>query len=163
MDKQVTELVGRSKLVAELLHSGIEVAIPERDRGIDLIAYLDLDSRASSFVARPIQMKASSGEQFSIERKYAKFRDLILAFVWHVHDPAPSAIYALTYREALNIGKTMGWTKKDSWINNGRFTTQRPSKKLVGLLQPYRMSANLWRGKMMGRKPPLSSRRTAPT
>ena len=59
MDKQVTELVGRSKLVAELLRSGIEVAIPERDRGIDLIAYLDLDLRAAHFVARPIQMKAS--------------------------------------------------------------------------------------------------------
>ena len=152
MDKQVTELIGRSKLVAELLRSGIEVAIPERDRGIDLIAYLDLDSRATSFVARPIQMKASSGEQFSIEKKYEKFRGLILAFVWHVHDPAPSPIYALTYREALAIGKTMGWTKRDSWIKGDRFTTQRPSKKLVGLLQPYLMNASQWRGKILGHK-----------
>ena len=111
IDKQVTELVGRSKLVAELLRSGIEVAIPERDRGIDLVAYLDLDSRATSFIARPIQMKDSSGEHFSIEQKYARFHDLILAFVWHVHDPTPSPIYALTYREALVVGKRMGWTK----------------------------------------------------
>ena len=152
MDKQVTELVGRSKLVAELLHSGIEVAIPQRDRGIDLIAYLDLDSRAASFIARPIQMKASSEEQFSIEKKCAKFRDLILVFVWHVHDPATPAIYALTYSEAVGVGKAMGWTKRKSWIKDGRFTTQQPSKKLVRLLQPYRMRAKLWRGKILGHK-----------
>jgi hypothetical protein len=152
MDKQITELIGRNRLIDELLRSRIEVALPERDRGIDLIAYVDLDSRAASFIARPMQIKASSREQFSIERKYAKFSDLILAFVWHVHDPGSSITYALTYRETLAVGKAMKWTKKASWVKRGRYTTQRPSKRLVRLLQPFRMSSKLWRGKILGHK-----------
>ena len=43
MDTQTTELVGRNFLVSELLRAGLEVARPERDRGIDLVAYVDLD------------------------------------------------------------------------------------------------------------------------
>lgn len=86
MDTQLTELIGRNKLVDELLRAGLEVAVPERDRGIDLIAYVDLKSQATSFIACPIQIKAASAKHFSINRKYAKVRDLILAFVWHVHD-----------------------------------------------------------------------------
>jgi hypothetical protein len=59
MDAQVIELAGRNWLASELQRAGIEVARPERDRGIDLIAYSDLDERVAKFVARPIQMKAS--------------------------------------------------------------------------------------------------------
>lgn len=43
VDSQVVELLGRNRLIDELLRAGLEVAVPERDRGIDLIAYLDLD------------------------------------------------------------------------------------------------------------------------
>ena len=53
MDTQVVELLGRGRLIEELLRAGLEVAIPQRDRGIDLIAYLDLDEKIGSFVARP--------------------------------------------------------------------------------------------------------------
>lgn len=150
IDSQVTELIGRNRLVDELLRAGVEVAVPQRDRGVDLVAYPDADSRATSFIARPIQIKASSKEQFSIDRKYARIRDLILAFVWHIHDQARTVTYAVTYPEALAIGRAMGWAKTLSWVRNGKYTTQRPSKKLVGLLQPHRMTADLWRRKVMG-------------
>src|SRR5205085_571466 len=59
-DGQIVELRGRNWLVGELLRAGLEVARPERDRGIDLIAYADLDA-TGRFVARPIQMKAATG------------------------------------------------------------------------------------------------------
>jgi len=36
-DSQVIELLGRNLLVAELLQAGLEVALPIRDRGIDLV------------------------------------------------------------------------------------------------------------------------------
>jgi hypothetical protein len=61
LDSQRVELIGRSKLEAQLIRNGFEVARPHRDRGIDLIAYLD---RAGRLSAAPIQMKASSGERF---------------------------------------------------------------------------------------------------
>ena len=86
MDSQVVEMLGRNRLVSDLLQAGLEVALPVRDRGIDLIAYADLGSKVSRFVARPIQMKAALGRSFSIDRKYAKIHDLIYAYVWHATD-----------------------------------------------------------------------------
>jgi hypothetical protein len=58
---------------------------------------------------------------------------------------------AYQFHPALAVGKAMEWTKRASWIKQGRYTTQRPSKKLVGLLQPYRMAENLWREKILGK------------
>ena len=42
MDSQVVEVLGRNRLVSDLLQAGLEVALPVRDRGVDLIAYADL-------------------------------------------------------------------------------------------------------------------------
>jgi hypothetical protein len=78
------------------LRDGLDVAVPARDRGIVLIAYSDLLSNVKKFVARPIQMKASSEASFSIDRKYKRVANLIIAYVWHVHDPNPTVTYALT-------------------------------------------------------------------
>jgi len=47
---QVIELLGRNRLTDELLGAVLEVAIPERDQGVDLIAYLDLDPETGPFV-----------------------------------------------------------------------------------------------------------------
>ncbi len=41
IDAQTIELAGRSQLTSELLRAGLEVPMPLRDRGIDLIAYVD--------------------------------------------------------------------------------------------------------------------------
>jgi hypothetical protein len=60
LDSQVIELLGHNRLADELFRSGLEVAHPARDRGVDLIAYVDLETHVQSFVARPIQMKAAS-------------------------------------------------------------------------------------------------------
>ena len=150
MDSQVVELIGRNRLINELLRSGLEVAIPERDRGVDLIAYVDLESDVNTFIAKPIQMKASSVEHFSIFSKYAKFHDLILAFVWHLEDPARPVTYALTYPEAVAIGDEMEWTKTSSWKDQGGYSSQRPSKRLVEMLQPHAMSPEAWWKKVVG-------------
>ena len=37
MDSQATEIVGRNYLVSQLVRDDLEVAKPERDRGVDLI------------------------------------------------------------------------------------------------------------------------------
>lgn len=150
MDTQVIELLGRSRLISELLRAGLEVAIPERDRGIDLIAYLDLESQVSSFVAKPIQMKASSRQSFSVYRKYGELRDLILAFVWNLEDPKRAVTYAMTYPEAVAVADRMGWTKTASWREHGGYVTSRPGNRLVKLLAPYKMTAPLWRQRVVG-------------
>jgi hypothetical protein len=123
MDGQMVELAGRNWLVNQLLQAGLEVARPERDRGIDLIAYADLDLEVADFVACPIQMKASTTRSFSVHRKYEKFRRLILCYVWNLGNAALTECHALTYEEAVGIAHTMGWTKTDSWLTGAKSGT----------------------------------------
>jgi hypothetical protein len=115
LDKQVVELLGRERLIGELLRDGLEVAVPARDRGVDLIAYADLSKQVTRFSSRPIQMKASSTRAFGVDRKYDRIADLILAYVWHIDNPQAAVTYALSYAEAVRIAEVMGWTKTDSW------------------------------------------------
>ncbi len=150
LDSQQIEMLGRNLLVAELLRDGVEVARPERDRGVDLIAYLDRDD---SFVARPIQMKAASGASFGLDRKYERTRELLLVYVWNVTQPTGTVIYSLSYGEGVCVAESMGWTTTESWAR-GAYTTSRPSGRLLGLLEPYHVPWHVARP-----HPPLSGRR----
>jgi hypothetical protein len=148
IDSQLVELAGKNWLASELMRAGIEVARPERDRGIDLIAYLDRDKRARRFIARPIQMKAASRARFSLYPKYAKFRGLLLAYVWNLGAESPSNIrcFALTYAEALGVLRQMGYARSQTWKKGAasgqrRYVVNKPPKKLVGLLSKYEMDS----------------------
>jgi len=143
MDTQSIEILGRNRLINELIGAGIEVAQPIRDRGIDLIAYMDRNVETKKFTAVPIQMKAASSRSFTIDKKYAKTSNLIIAFVWGVQDPKYSGIFALTYKEIEKIAEEMGWTKTASW-RKGVYSTTAPGKKLVGLLNRHKMTRGDW-------------------
>lgn len=149
MDSQLIEIIGRNRLINELLRGGLEVATPLRDRGIDLIAYVDIDKDLTSFIAHPIQMKAASGESFSMDRKYEKVRGLILAYLWHLEDPAKAVTFALTYGEGLAVAEAIGYTKTFSWTNGGKYANTNSGKELCRLLEPYRMTPLTWRDKVI--------------
>ena len=149
IDSQVVELLGRNRLVDELLRDGLEVALPLRDRGIDLITYADIGEDITAFAARPIQMKAASGESFSLDRKYRVFPGLILAYVWNVVGARETVTYALTYAEALAVADEMGYTKTDSW-RKGRYDCTRVSGRLLELLETHRMTPGRWRQLVTG-------------
>ena len=149
LDTQMIELLGRSRLIDQLLRAGLEVALPQRDRGVDLIAYADLSAQVDRFSARPIQMKASSKRAFSLNQKYARISDLIMAYVWHVNAPEQTVIHALTYEQALSVAERAGWTKTASWAT-GSYSTSRPSKRIEALLEPFRMTPAKWRELVVG-------------
>lgn len=144
----MVEILGRDRLVGELLRAGLEVAVPIRDRGIDLIAYADIDERIQNFVAKPIQLKAALKRSFGVWRKYIKFPDLLVAFVWNLDGVLAPETYALTVQEAVDIADFMGWTKTASWIENGGYGTTRPSSRLIELLAPHAMTPQLWWSKV---------------
>jgi hypothetical protein len=150
VDGQAVEILGRNRLIDELLRAGLEVAVPIRDRGIDLIAYADVDARVSNFVARPIQMKAASRRSFGVWKKYVKFPDMLLAFVWHLDGMESPRTYAVTVPEAIAIATAMGWTETASWKENGGYGTTQPSRKLMALLTPHEMVAQGWWSKVAG-------------
>jgi hypothetical protein len=149
VDAQLVELIGRQRLIAELLQASLEVAIPLRDRGIDLIAYADLRERVPTFRAVPIQMKAASKSCFAVDQKYRKFPNLLIAYVWFLDDPSHAVTYALTLDEAIEVATRMRYTETKSW-QTGIYTTTRPSKPLLELLEPYRMTPEKWWSKVSG-------------
>ncbi|HJX51284.1 MAG TPA: hypothetical protein VJ801_00835 [Polyangia bacterium] len=120
------------------------MALPSRDRGVDLIAYADIDKQYGRFLARPIQMKAAARCSFGIWRKYLKIHDLILAFVWHLDRIVDPETYALTCSEALAVGDAMGWTRSESWIERGGYIATNPGATLRRHLQKYRMTPEKW-------------------
>ncbi len=142
-DTQIVELLGRQRLIAELVRDGLEVAIPVRDCGVDLIAYAELSRQVIRFSSKPIQMKASSGSAFAVDRKYGAVSDLILAYVWHLVDPEKAVTYAMTFQRAVEIATEMGWTKTASW-ESGIYTSTKPSQKLLQLLEKHRVGRGAW-------------------
>lgn len=127
MDTQVIELLGRNRLVDELLCAKLEVALPIRDHGIDLIVYAD---GLEHFSAVPIQMKACSESIFSLDRKYEKFPNLLIAHVWHIATPDRCETFATTFAEAEMVAQAMGWTMTASWAA-GCYTNTRPWCKVA--------------------------------
>ena len=149
IDRQLVELAGRHWLTSQLLQAGLEVARPERDRGIDLIAYVDFRQPGEGFVACPIQMKAATKEIFGLDPKYSKFPGLILAYVWNLGNPSETKCYALTYDDAFVIADTLGWTTTKSFQTGGRskkprYITTKPSKDLRNRLAAYEMNSERW-------------------
>jgi hypothetical protein len=59
------------------LQARLEVAVPIRDRGIDLVAYANLSASIGQFTAKPIQLKAAWERSFVIEGKYERIRNLV--------------------------------------------------------------------------------------
>ncbi len=138
IDSQQVEIVGRNLLISLLVSSGIEVARPERDRGVDLIAYLDLDVERG-FQALPLQLKAFSARGMSVNRKYERLSDLHVVYAWHVREPAQAEFFCLSTAEAVAVANEMGWTRTESW-RKGVYTTNSPPVRLVALLEPYRVT-----------------------
>jgi hypothetical protein len=147
LDPQQIELLGRNRLVNEIIRAELEVSIPIRDRGIDLIAYAD---RAERFSSCPIQMKSSQSEgRFQIDRKYEKSAGIIFAFVWHLADRDKEITYALSYGDAVKIADQMGYTKTHSWKNLGGYSI-RVNPRLRELLKRYEGTPERWQTLVRG-------------
>lgn len=142
LDTQLLELLGRNRLIEELTRAGLEVAIPARDRGVDLIAYLDLTAHSDRFVACPIQLKAATATCFSVDRKYEAIADLLIVYLWGLATPHP-VFHAMTYAEAVAIADAAGWTRTASWARGG-YTRTAVGAALKARLRPHRMTRERW-------------------
>lgn len=140
-DSQLVEIAGKHLLISRLVAAGFEVAEPLRDKGIDLIVYRDEEK----FVASPLQMKASTHESFSLDRKYEKFPNLLIAYVWKVNTGDKSEVYLLTFNQALKVMEAKGYSQTDSWTKKGYYFVRDAGRELKALLEPYRMDTQNWR------------------
>jgi hypothetical protein len=111
IDGQLIGLAGRNWLISRLFQGGIEVARPERDRGVDLIAYI----HPPKFIACPIQVKSSLKPQFTVYDK--EYNGMLLVFVWHVDDSTKTVAYALTSTDAPEWLRNMDGRRKGLGTN----------------------------------------------
>jgi hypothetical protein len=146
-DSQLTEIAGKHLLISRLVAAGFEVAEPLRDKGIDLVVYRDGEG-GNDFAAYPIQLKASSHESFSLDRKYERFSRLLIAYVWNVQAPERSDVYALTFRDAMQVMEKKGYAKTDSWTKRGYYFVRSAGPELKEILEPYKMTAERWQKKL---------------
>jgi len=146
MDTQLIELAARNRLVESIIAADLEVAMPVRDDGADLIVY----SRKGDgvFSARPVQLKTATRPRFAVDRnKYEARQSLIMAYVW---GEDRSTIYVLAYDPDINyLAREMGWDKTESWKSGGRTGKPGwscyPTPKLLGLLKPFQATRARWR------------------
>ncbi len=141
LDSQQVEILGRNRIKAALIEAGLEVATPERDNGIDLIAYKW--STAGVFEARPVQIKASSSFTFGVDRKYERIPGLIMAFIMGARRES-YVIYAMTYAEMLKVATERGWTDTASWTDVGRYVQTRASPALEDALKSFLADRQSW-------------------
>jgi hypothetical protein len=146
-DTQITELSGRHYLISQLLAGGVEVATPSRDRGIDLIAYLDRVGENPGFLACPIQLKANEEARFGLDRKYEKIPNLLMVYAWNVSSTSPT-LYALTYSQAETLLRDRGHTETKSWEESNSYWLS-VNESWRNLLSPYRMEPKLWAPKIL--------------
>ncbi len=143
-DAQLVEIAGKHLLISHLVAAGFEVAEPIRDKGVDLIVY----RTDGEFVARPIQMKASSIESFSLDAKYESIPNLLIAYVWNVQSPDRNDVYAMTFDDALEILHKKGYDKTASWKEGKYYFVKEAGAELKELLHPHRMTAKKWKQKL---------------
>jgi hypothetical protein len=143
-DSQLVEIAGKHLLISRLVASGFEVAEPLRDNGIDLIVYRG----DNGFTAWPIQMKASTQESFSLDSKYKKIPNLLIAYVWNVNAAERGDIYLLTFDNAVKVMTVKGYAETDSWTKKGYYFVRNAGTELKGLLKQYGMTTEQWREKI---------------
>jgi hypothetical protein len=143
-DSQLLEIAGKHLLIARLIADGFEVAEPLRDKGIDLIVYKGGDN----FAAFPIQLKASSGQSFSLDEKYRRIPRLQIAYVWNVQSKGPNDVFILTFDEALEVLRAKRYDQTDSWRKNGRYFVKDAGVELKRMLDRYKMTPKLWQSKL---------------
>ncbi|MGA9072220.1 MAG: hypothetical protein WB424_18310 [Terracidiphilus sp.] len=147
-DSQLTEVFGKNLLISHLVAAGFEVAQPVRDRGVDLVVYKD-GVDAKDYVPCLIQLKASSHESFSLDKKYERFPHLLITYVWNVQTPAQSDVYALTFKDALQVLEKKGYEKTDSWKRNGYYFVRNAGVDLKKILEPFKMTTEKWRERLL--------------
>lgn len=140
LDTQQVELIGRALLEGILIRERFEVARPARDQGVDLVVYL-----VNPFRSLPIQVKVKTGEGFDVHKKYARHTEIILAYVWNIHEVA--RFFLLTFEESLEVLGDVALSTA-SWQENGYYNTSRPSREMRQRLERFENRWEWLRGRL---------------
>jgi len=94
-------------------------------------------------------MKPATATCFSVDKKYSKFHDMLIAYVWNVSERANAQIYVLTQQEAVDIATEMKYTATESWLGKGVYVVTRPGRELVDRIRSHEASRAKWEEKIL--------------
>lgn len=147
MESETVDFVGRNRVIDDLLMAGLQVAIPLKAGDFDLIAYDELSERSTVFAGCPVQVKASQGRSFKLDQRFDRVANLIHAFVWGVGTDRVTT-YALSQREVVEVAEALGYTLAQS-MQKDLYSSVPQSRTLVELLEPFRMTPEAWKRKII--------------
>ncbi len=132
----IIEVLGRNHLIAQLIEDGVHAAIPLWDHGVDLVAY-------HTDKARPLQLKVSAADRWGVYKKYEDVVGLLMVHIWNVKSSSDVEIYAMSYRDAVEIlNTTSTYATSGTWTKElGHYDISPVPKKLRDKLKKFRMGS----------------------
>ena len=140
---ETTRQAGIRIFESQIREAGLRLVEPSKRNGIDF--FISSEARADEEGASfPVKLKTSIHEVFSLYKKESRIPRLLMAYVWHAHDPKDSEVYALTYKEALEIVKSKPYITSKSWVEDGGYSVTHAGAELKEMLMQYRMTPRKW-------------------
>lgn len=144
---ETTRQAGIRIFESQVREAGLRLVEPSKKNGIDFFisSKAQADEDRASF---PVRLKTSIHEVFSLTKKESRIPRLLMAYVWHCNEPKDSEVYALTYKEALQIVKIRPYVTSKAWIEDGAYSVTHAGAELKELLMHYRMTPKKWRQRL---------------
>jgi len=140
---ETTRQAGIRIFESQVREAGLRLVEPSKKNGIDF--FISSKAQAGEEGAPvPVKLKTSIHEVFSFYKKESGIPRLLMAYVWHANEPKDSEVYALTYKEALEIVKTKPYVTSKSWIDEGGYSVTHAGAELKEMLEQYRMNPEKW-------------------
>jgi hypothetical protein len=144
---QNTRKSGMRIFESQVREAGLRLGEPARQSGIDYFIYSKTQTGEES-LPFPVKLKTSVHEVFSLYKKESRIPRLLMAYVWHAKNPDESEIYALTYKEALEVVKRKPYASTKSWVEDGGYSVTHAGAELKAMLTQYRMNPKKWRDRL---------------
>ncbi|MDP2816636.1 MAG: hypothetical protein Q8O19_08165 [Rectinemataceae bacterium] len=144
MEKQLIEVIGRSKFTEFAILSGFELATPVRDCGIDCLLYFPIEDGLLN-TAVPVQLKCYSSQALTVDSKYNRIGDILHVILWNCLGVNPK-YFALTQKHAMQLAVNFNWDKLPGWISkNGRYDATNASKPIVDEMMKYSVNTKTFK------------------
>ena len=144
------DLVGRARLMDELLEEGVNVVLPTGASEIDMLAYVDSRTAACTIVSVPIKVTSFCSDALSSNLEAARASGILIMLVWGVSNPEHVRTFAFTPAE-LTVMKMIGIIGRTGAAGSGEPADQRrtPEAVLQNALERFAMSPGKWREKIV--------------
>lgn len=136
MEKQLIEVIGRSKFTEFAILSGFELATPVRDCGIDCLLYFPCEDDLLN-TAVPVQLKCYSSQALTVDSKYNRMGNILHIVLWNCLDTNPK-YFALTQKHAMRLAEHFNWNKLSGWVNKkGRYDATTATPRIIDEMMQY--------------------------